>query len=141
MPMHDRNNGFGHGFAPGEGSHEKYLDSADHHYHQFHPEALPGVPPHSPLPPYAEAANHNDSCAWLPGAGAVTPPPEPPFPSHRDYHTALPRPTANSSLFPVLSGSPATAVNPPRTHTLPQVHPMLNASRHNNEVASVISIF
>jgi len=143
MPMHDRNNGFGHGFAPGEGSHEKYLDSTDHHYHQFHPEALPGVPPHSPLPPYAEAANHNDSCAWLPGAGAVTPPPEPPFPSHRDYHNAPPRPTANSSLFPVLSGSPATAVNTPRTHTLPQAHQMPNANRLktlNNEVASVISI-
>ncbi|CAN6271933.1 unnamed protein product [Urochloa humidicola] len=119
VPMHDWHNGFGQGFAPREGPH----DSADHRYHQFHPEPLPGVPPPPPLPPYADTA-------------AVPPPPEPPFPSHRDYGAPPPRPAANSSLFPVLSGSSARAVIPPSAHTLPQAHPMSNANcydRHIND--------
>ncbi|CAN6246681.1 unnamed protein product [Urochloa humidicola] len=105
VPMHDRHNGFGQGFAPGEGPH----DSADHRYHQFHPEQLPGVPPPPPLPPYADTAG-------------VLPPPEPPFPSHRDYGAVPPRPAANSSLFPVLSGSPARAVIPPSAHPMPNAN-------------------
>ncbi|KAF8769733.1 hypothetical protein HU200_006342 [Digitaria exilis] len=116
LPMHDRDNGFGQGFALVEGFHERYLDSANHHYHQ-----LPGTPPLPPPPPYAEA-------------DAVRPPPEPAFPSHRDYRATPPRPPANSSLFPVLSGSPATAVIPPRAQTLPQAHLMPNANYYDGQI-------
>ncbi|CAL4889188.1 unnamed protein product [Urochloa decumbens] len=118
VPMHDRHNGFGQGFAPGEGPH----DSADHRYHQFHPEPLPGAPPPPPpsLLPYADTAG-------------VPPPPEPPFPSHRDYGAAPPRPAANSSLFPVLSGSPTRAVIPPSAHPMPNAN---YYDRHINDEGS-----
>ncbi|TVU33028.1 hypothetical protein EJB05_24808 [Eragrostis curvula] len=50
--------------------------------------------------------------------------------------------TANSSLFPVLSDSPATTTLPPSSHTLHQAHPMANANcydRHiNNEGSGLI---
>ncbi|CAL5023174.1 unnamed protein product [Urochloa decumbens] len=117
VPMHDRHNGFAQGFAPGEGPH----DSADHRYHQFHPEPLPGAPPPPPpsLPPYADTAG-------------VPPPPEPPFPSHRDHGAAPPRPAANSSLFPVLSGS-ARAVIPPSAHPMPNAN---YYDRHINDEGS-----
>lgn len=131
VPLHDGNNDFGQGFASGGRPHEKYLDSADHRFHQFHPEAFPGAPLPPPLPPYAET-------------DAVPPPPETPFPFQRDYRAVPPRPAANSSLFPVLSGSPAMTVIPPSSHTLPQAHPMPNSNCYdghiNDEVASALSM-
>ncbi|XP_062218556.1 uncharacterized protein LOC133918617 isoform X2 [Phragmites australis] len=130
VPMHDRHNGFSRGFVPGGGPRENYFDS-DHYYHQFHREALPGA---LPLPQYAEAGNPYDSHAWHPEAGAVLPPPEPPFPSHPDYRAMPPRPTANSMLFPVLSGSPATAARPPSAHTLHQAHPMPNVNCYDGHI-------
>ncbi|XP_066321421.1 uncharacterized protein [Miscanthus floridulus] len=134
MPIHDRHNGFGQGFVIEEAPYRKYFDVANHHFHQFHPEALPGVPLHPPLPLYPEAANPHGSHAWHLEAGAVPPPAEPPFPSNQDYRAALPRPTANSSLFPVLSGSPTTEIIPSTTRTLPQAHPMPNTNRYDGHI-------
>ncbi|KAJ1278510.1 hypothetical protein BS78_04G085100 [Paspalum vaginatum] len=139
VPMQDRHNGFGQGFVPGEGPHGKYFDGADRHYHQFHPEPLPGAPPHPPLPPYAETANPYGSHAWhletcaAPPPPPPPPPPEPPFPSNGNYHAAPPRPTANSSLFPVLSDSPTTGVIPSTMHALPQANQMPNANHYDDE--------
>ncbi|KAK3152482.1 hypothetical protein QOZ80_2BG0159560 [Eleusine coracana subsp. coracana] len=132
LPMHDRHNALGPGFLPGRGPQESYFNG-DHHYHQFHQEALPGAPPVPPMPRYADTSKPYDSRAWHPEAGATPPPPEPPFPSHPDYSAMPPRPTANSSLFPVLSGSPATTTTPlpSSVQTLHQAHPMANANSYD----------
>lgn len=61
-------------------------------------------------------------------------PAEPPFPSNHDYRAAPPRLTANSSLFPVLSGSPTTENFPSTAGTLPPAHPMPNKNRHDGHI-------
>ncbi|AQK70589.1 P-loop containing nucleoside triphosphate hydrolase superfamily protein [Zea mays] len=124
-------NGFGQGFVPDEGPHRKYFDGANHHFHQFHPEPLPGAPLHPPLPRYPDP---HGSHAWHVEAGAVPRPAEPPFPSNHDYRAAPPRLTANSSLFPVLSGSPTTENFPSTAGTLPPAHPMPNKNRHDGHI-------
>jgi YLP motif-containing protein 1 len=134
MPIEDRYNGFGQVFVPEEGPHRKYFDGANHHFHQFHPEALPGAPLHPPLPRYPEAANPHGSHAWHLEAGAVPLPLEPPFSSNQDYRAAPPRPTANSSLFPVLSCSPTTEIIPSTARTLPQVHPIPNTNSYDGHI-------
>ncbi|GJM90594.1 hypothetical protein PR202_ga06893 [Eleusine coracana subsp. coracana] len=132
LPMHDRHNALGPGFLPGRGPQESYFNG-DHHYHQFHQDALPGAPPLPPMPRCADTSKPYDRRAWHPEAGATPPPPEPPFPSHPDYRAMPPRPTANLSLFPVLSGSPATTTTPlpSSVQTLHQAHPMANANSYD----------
>ncbi|KQJ94022.1 uncharacterized protein LOC100838487 isoform X2 [Brachypodium distachyon] len=117
----------GSDFVPVGGSREKYFD-LDHHYHQFHQEASPGASSLPPVPHYAEAGNHYDSRDWRPHASVVPPPPDPPVPSPPDYHATPSLQAVNSSLFPVLSGSPATTALPPSDHTLHQSHLTLNAN-------------
>ncbi|KAF7078916.1 hypothetical protein CFC21_083262 [Triticum aestivum] len=111
------------------GSQEKYFDH--HHHHQFHPEALPGAPPLPSVPQHAEAGNHYDSRDWRHHAGVVLPPPDPAMPSTPDYHAMPPLQAANSSLFPVLSSSPATTSLPPSDNTLHHSHLMPNANYYN----------
>lgn len=132
-PPHDRHSAFSSGFVPAGGPQEKYLDG-DHRYHQFHPEASPGAPPLPPLPRYAEAGNHYDCRDWHPEAGVVPPPPVSPVPSPPDYHAMPPLRAANSSLFPVFSGPPATTALQPSAYTLHQAHPMPNANCYNGPI-------
>lgn len=129
-PPHDRHSAFSSDFVPAGGPQEKYFDG-DHRYHQFHPEVSPGAPPLPPLPRYAEAGNHYDCRDWHPEAGVVRAPPESPVPSPPDYHVMPPPRAANSSLFPVFSGSLATTALPPSAYTLHQAHPMPNANCYN----------
>jgi YLP motif-containing protein 1 len=142
--MHDRYNAFDPGFPPGRGPQESYFDG-DQRNHQFYPEALPVAPPLPPLPRYVDTDKPCDSCGWHPEARAMSLPPEPPFPSDPDYRAIPPRLTANLSLFPVLSSSPATTALPPSAQTLHQAHPMTNANCYdghtNNEVSLVPSIY
>ncbi|KAL6888252.1 hypothetical protein ACP4OV_009278 [Aristida adscensionis] len=133
VPMHDRHHALGPGFMPVGGPHERYFDG-DHHYHQFHQEAAPGAPPLPPHSRFADAGNPYDSRAWHPEAGAVPPPPEPPFHSLPDYRAMPPRPTTSSSLFPVLPGSPATTTRPPSVHSLHQAHLMPDAHCYDGHI-------
>ncbi|XP_047081292.1 YLP motif-containing protein 1-like [Lolium rigidum] len=127
MPF-DRHSAFDSGFAPVGGSQESYFDRR-----QFHPDAPPGAPPLPSAPQHAEAGSHYDSREWRSHAGGVAPPPpDPPVPSPPDYHAMPPPRAADSSLFPVLSSSPATTSHPPSDHTSKhQSHAMSNTNSYN----------